>query len=416
MPKPSHSRSRSLASKIRLEGKKWRVHRTTGEVSQQNESTIEREVDGRQKTVSEGHRRSRDGNYHDGGPFYTARRQPRLNSKPVHLGPYHLTHHDGFMSGDMHLAEYPSLSDYPQPLRDEDLDDLRPYGTTAISRSEPTNSVANLGQALGELQREGLPALHGANTWRRRTSIAKAAGSEYLNHVFGWAPLVDEITKSSETVAQSRDLLNQYQRDEGNNVRRGFSFPIEHSTSQVSYPGNAKIGGISGGYGFVGGGTVTRTVSSVTRRWFSGQFTYALPSHGDSWLRMHEHGQKADKLLGLTLTPDLVWELAPWSWAVDWFSNTGDVIHNLTAFAKPGLAMRYGYIMEHSRTMVSWALDTSGYVNPDGSPVGPPPPHILEIESKVRAPASPFGFSVGWEDLSPTQLAISAALGLTKLR
>jgi len=33
---------------------------------------------------------------------------------------------------------------------------------------------------------------------------------------------------------------------------------------------------------------------------------------------------------------------------------------------------------------------------------------------KSRFPANPFGFGVGWEGLSPTQLAITAALGITR--
>jgi hypothetical protein len=38
-----------------------------------------------------------------------------------------------------------------------------------------------------------------------------------------------------------------------------------------------------------------------------------------------------------------------------------------------------------------------------------------ETVTKVRIPAGPFGFSIGWEGLSPTQLAITAALGITRL-
>jgi hypothetical protein len=122
----------------------------------------------------------------------------------------------------------------------------------------------------------------------------------------------------------------------------------------------------------------------------------------------------AKKTLGLSLTPDTVWNLAPWSWAVDWFTNAGDVISNLTDWAVYGLCLRYGYIMEHTI-----ARDTYTYV---GGSKGAgfkrteylPPPIILEVETKIRRKANPFGFGLTWNGLSPIQLAIAAALGITR--
>jgi hypothetical protein len=104
-----------------------------------------------------------------------------------------------------------------------------------------------------------------------------------------------------------------------------------------------------------------------------------------------------------TLTPEALWNLAPWSWATDWFANVGDVISNMTAFAGDNLVLRYGYLMEHS--MIE---DT--YTRNDISAGS----FQLITESKRRIKANPFGFGVSWEDLSPFQLSIAAALGLSK--
>jgi hypothetical protein len=46
---------------------------------------------------------------------------------------------------------------------------------------------------------------------------------------------------------------------------------------------------------------------------------------------------------------------------------------------------------------------------------GPPPNLENRFSVKRRREANPFGFGIGWEDLSPTQLAITAALGITRL-
>jgi hypothetical protein len=117
----------------------------------------------------------------------------------------------------------------------------------------------------------------------------------------------------------------------------------------------------------------------------------------------------AQHLLGLSLTPDVLWELAPWSWAIDWVSNTGDVVKNISRFASGGLIMRYGYMMEHSIRKDIYTLDRTGLKS--GRRV---PPIALVTETKVRRKANPFGFGLTWEGLSSFQASILAALGITK--
>jgi hypothetical protein len=118
----------------------------------------------------------------------------------------------------------------------------------------------------------------------------------------------------------------------------------------------------------------------------------------------------ARQVFGLELTPELVWELSPWSWAVDWFSNVGEVVHNITAFAQNGLVMRYGYVMEHSMIRDTYAFSGETGFN---SPVVVPTLTLVS-ETKVRRQANPFGFGVDWKGLNPFQLSIAAALGLKK--
>lgn len=117
------------------------------------------------------------------------------------------------------------------------------------------------------------------------------------------------------------------------------------------------------------------------------------------------------KLLGISLTPDTVWNLAPWTWAVDWFSNAGDVVSNVTDWAVDGLVLRYGYIMEHSLVR-----DTYTFVGPTTfqSESQRPQALIFSSERKLRRKATPFGFGLNWDGLSPRQLAIAAALGLSR--
>jgi len=124
---------------------------------------------------------------------------------------------------------------------------------------------------------------------------------------------------------------------------------------------------------------------------------------------MSRFGLLAKNVFGLNISPDVLWQLAPWSWAVDWFSNTGDVIQNISQRATDGLVMRYGYLMENTITEDSYTRPVSPFKN--GSPSGT---ITLITESKVRRRANPFGFGVSWSGLSPKQLSIAAALGLSR--
>jgi hypothetical protein len=175
----------------------------------------------------------------------------------------------------------------------------------------------------------------------------------------------------------------------------------------IAYPGNLfEIHG--------GAQSTVRVVEETTkRRWFSGSFTYYLPSEYDSRSKIGKIALLADRL-GLKPTPDTVWELSPWSWAIDWFSNTGDVISNVSDFANQGLVMHYGYIMEHSIRSRTYFQERSGYkINRSPVPAGP---LTLVTETKVRRQANPFGFGVSWEGLSTFQASILAALGISRRR
>jgi len=292
---------------------------------------------------------------------------------------------------------------------------LRQKGTVAIARCKPTNPVADSAVFLAELKNEGLPKLLGSNLWKSATKRARDAGDEYLNVEFGWKPLIGDIQDVISGVRRSNDFLSQYERDAGKLVRRRFEFPVEESsvaepqasTTAVLDPDNGKI--------LVPPIPALRLVKrtySYRRIWFSGAFTYHMPT--ENWYSrsaIGKLGQQLDTVFGTSLSPEVIWNLAPWSWAVDWFGNLGDVIDNLSDWSIDGLVMKYGYVMEHTIKRVEWHIPGNGGLP---SPYLFPSDVIAEIETKQRVVASPFGFGVSWDGLSPRQLAITAALGITR--
>jgi len=244
--------------------------------------------------------------------------------------------------------------------------------------------------------------------------IGHLIGDEHLNLEFGLKPLLSDINKFLEGVYRADELLAQYERDAGPHkaVRRRYEFPLKVDVDVVSLPTSEwplLAAQNSGYYNIPSGWSVTREREIRTRRWFSGAFAYHLPSDYDSRKEMSRIGLLAKKVFGLNITPEVLWELAPWSWAVDWFSNTGDVIQNVSQRANDGLIMRYGYLMENTIVTDTYTRPVSPFNN--GSPCGSV---SIASEAKLRQRANPFGFGVSWAGLSPKQLSVAAALGLNR--
>lgn len=373
---------------------------------------------GRQITVSEGHDPSPDGKYREGGPFYSVLARQYIGTRYVVLRNGGTNKNQKFVGNISLGAPDIDISNVGmQKIRSEDTSDLDQYGATAVAQCSPTNPVANLGTGLAEAMKEGIPSIPGIQGWKRRLEIIRAAGSEFLNAEFGWLPLLSEISDVSEAIRFHRTIIQQYERDANRQIRREFSFPVEHQNTESKVAGRAGfIGGSTGNWNFGEPGTITTSTEFTRRRWFNGAFTHPPLRSNDSLRAINSCASEADKLFGLSITPDLLWELTPWSWAVDYFTNVGDVMKNITAMRLYGLIMRYGYIMEETSKYIVRTIDRSALRYEDGRELfGGCPPSTTKITSKVRRPANPFGFGISDGDLSPLQLAILAAVGISLL-
>jgi len=354
-----------------------------------------------------------------GGPFNSQKKWCRVDDyAPVHIDVVRLTGagtwqrqiYDGAL-----LARDPSSADFPT----QSVTNLTPLGTTAIARCKPTNNISNLATDLVETYTQGLPKLLGHSLWKDRANIAKGAGSEYLNSEFGWKPLVSDVRSAAYAVANSHRLIKSYEDNSGQLVRRRYEFPIEETHTKEDL-------GISDGVNFQGATTSAMINQSLSRphliketwtykrTWFSGGFTYHLPIGFRSRNWLAETYAKTGYLIGTELTPESLWQVTPWTWAANWFSNMGDLISNYSDWATDGLVLRYGYIMEHKWTMVTYSLDRPSRWITKGTDNRVCPVTYF-VESKRRDKATPFGFGLNWNSFSPRQLAITLALGLTRL-
>jgi hypothetical protein len=295
-------------------------------------------------------------------------------------------------------------------LPQTELDNLFGMGGTAIKRTVPTSPVANTSQFLGELWRDGLPSIVGSTTLAARVLGFKQLGSEYLNVEFGWKPFVSDLRKFLTVIKHHDKVLAQYRRDSGKSVRRNYSFPSYVETTGSTSTASGVPALPSACYQKSSG---VRTLVQKFQRdvWFSGAYKYYYDEGSTRLGKVHKYAQEADKLLGIRLTPDVLWDLAPWTWLSDWFANFGDVLSNLTAFGKDGLVMQYGYVMGTFTQLNEY--DLHGIVLANGRGL-----HLhqtLGTITKARRKASPYGFGLNPAvDFTTRQWAILAALGMTR--
>lgn len=372
---------------------------------------------GRQFTASEGHRKNRkSGNYVEGGPFYTIRCVPDFQWVYANIQRKRPNGEIEKIFSPISVPHFPVIVPETGIPKYGSFKDLDPWGARAIAYSDPNRPNAELGAALGEIAKDKKVPIPGIQGWRRRTEIAKAAGSEYLNAVFGWLPLVRDILDTFDSIQGYNNILHNFHYNSGKDERREFAFDkvIQESETVTSTKAHAKTGGGTGFWDDSLPGTSTIHVETTIDRWFSGSFTYHA-GEADRISKMLGIGSNLERLFGLSLNPDVLWELAPWSWAIDWFSDASEVIHNFTSMELGDSVMRYGFIMEEISRKEFYNLDYHGLKKDCGfnSPI---PTSTNEITLKRRTEANPFGFGVEWSGLSPTQLAITAALGITRLR
>lgn len=294
------------------------------------------------------------------------------------------------------------------------------YGTRAVNATIPNKPYADMANALGELRTAGgVPSVMGTIlNFASRAKFVRSAGKEYLNAVFGWTPLVKDIERISGAVIRSEELVKQYLRDSGRNVRRHYDFPEEHSNlylksdvvlsnafsgldSNHSNLFNPSLGG--------SGGRSELVVNHNRKIWFKGAYTYYLDTGNDPLANLSKYAALARKLVGARLTPEVLWELQPWSWLVDWVFNVGQILENIEAFQTDGLVMRYGYLMITDEVIATQTVYRHGLSDRFG-----PVSITKKTLSKRRIRATPYGFGLNPGNFSPEQWAILVALGMTK--
>jgi hypothetical protein len=290
--------------------------------------------------------------------------------------------------------------------------ELVTLGQRAINNTAPTTPQAGAATFIGELF-AGLPQMVGAALWKDKLTDYRAIGGEYLNVQFGWVPFLNDLRKVALSLKKASAILEQLQRDSGKHVRRRFSFPTELSNSLTElggYGDNSYYG--SPPFPVRSACQISRNDRTQRQVWFSGAYTYHLPVDENLLGKWAMYEAKANVLLGTRVTPEVVWNLAPWSWLVDWKFGIGNALSTASKLSSDGLVIQYGYLMEKTLREVTYSSSPWLFY---GDEVTVPAAHItFRSESKKRVRATPYGFGVNPASLSDQQWAVLAALGLSR--
>jgi len=313
--------------------------------------------------------------------------------------------------------------------------DLTAVGTQLMKAAMPTSSKGNLALTLAELKKDGLPNFFMSDQVRRKVlglqeqidnlprRILKDASGDYLNYQFGIKPLMEDVKDLIEACLNANKIVTDFARGSSSSqfsqtVRRERSFRESVNDEKV-YGAVSQIAPRPGGYylDVVDDGEVTRSNTTEDFYKFTGGFQYKIPINDTVLGQLLEFEQKANHLLGLRLTPAVLYELTTFSWLIDWFFNLGDLIAIGSEYLNNGLVLKYGYIQRH-RVFTRRYLHRNVRIRDarsEGGILTLSPVFTYRHEYKERQRAHPFGFGQVTGSLSAYQLSILAALGFNQL-
>lgn len=378
-----------------------------------------------------------------GGPFTLIRTDRSdeftVKGRDVYIrisGPYMYKYEGGFLptgfsnfgpsAADLYQGH--ALGNWSPAALQNGLEEL---GARAWNKARPKPSKSDILTFLGELRE--LPSMlkttaklnhdiwssvagkrhKGAPTLN---DVPKEVANNFLNHAFGWAPFVGDLSNFYDTWKTQDQSIKQMLKDNGQWIKRRTrvdddAVMTNHVVQSETNPWVMPT--LHDWFYSPKGNSIGRTETfheSYLRTWFVGSFKYFIPRPPDNPdTAAYNRVMDLLRLYGVRLSPSVIWNLTPWSWLTDWFGNLGDIIDNIDAQMNDNLTARYAFIMRESRQRYvndSTVYSCKGDIRMTWA---------REVLSKTRVEAHPFGFGLTGGGLNSNyRLAILAALGLTR--
>lgn len=231
--------------------------------------------------------------------------------------------------------------------------------------------------------------------------IPRWTGEVYLNWKFGWEPLLSDLLKLFDF---TEAVDNRIKEIEGLRSAGGLRKKVKVAQATVLEPSN----GLYVSSAYQTSARVNVNIHKTFEKWGTVRYmpTAATPQLFGDDLRK----QAQSLVFGQNLSISTLWELMPWSWLIDWFSNTGDFL-SATRNAL-GVTASSVNIMEH----ITQRIEFNGFqVNNYGCTYSVPPGDVYDRKTRVVMGNLPQ-LNVRLPFLSGDQLSILGALNVSKFR
>jgi len=308
--------------------------------------------------------------------------------------------------------------------------DLSSWGDKAYAKLKPKLSGMSGFQAIFESRdiprmlkttSGGLHSLwkatKGSNPNPKNVNMqTKAAADHYINHQFGWRPFISDLSDLNNLMNNAKTMLAKLSAENGKWTKRRVSLHTERTSEMVNggETGNscpALPSAIQSKY-LDGNCRWELWEDKTTRIYATGEFTFYRPEFDQARLDYNTAWSTIQRLLvihGVRINPSTIWKVVPWSWLIDWVSNIGAHIEHLADTVDDAVVGRNMYVMRQytmRKRLVCIVPFRDGTTSFE---------FVRKIETKQRDTfGSPYGFSLSWDNLTPKQLAILAALVISR--
>jgi hypothetical protein len=248
----------------------------------------------------------------------------------------------------------------------------------------------------------------------------KKAADHFLNHSFGWVPFISDLSKFCDNITNVDSRIERLRRENGVWTKRKVILVNNTETNDLGwgeqtlvYPASdfmirdMYIPGWNPYYNIVE--TKTTVAHGVGRfRYYQPYFDDSLPDANSALGSL----RRQLALHGARLTPVNVYRAIPWTWLVDWGTHAGSSFQAIQDSYLDGMAAKYLYLTHHQlkeqvvRQFLPFVPQCGGIKELSFA-------RIIDVKQRKEADA-PFGFGLDVADLSPRQLAILAALGISR--
>jgi hypothetical protein len=241
----------------------------------------------------------------------------------------------------------------------------------------------------------------------------------FLNHNFGWVPFVKDISGTLDNIIFVDQKIRRLIDENNKDIRRRAK--LFNHTEETKIADEENICLVSPGSVYY----LQQCMIAPPRYevWLErklevhtvGRFRYYVPEFDMSV----PEGQgvlgsikRQLTLHGARLTPMNIYRSTKWTWLLDWVSNSGRTLQAIQDQALDNMAATYLYLCHNEtktykfRQILPFNARSGGIKTLEWS-------RVIEVKQRKEAEA-PFGFGLSWEELTPKQLALLAAIGITR--